>query len=80
MVDHFNGEEENMASLDVVSIEEQLRHAAEYEAWKGAGHREGFVGDPSRVHGVKRKSILFKLPYWKVSQHRIAVHQDSNHP
>jgi hypothetical protein len=38
-----------------------------YDAWKIAGNREGGTGDPSKVHGYKRTSILFTLPYWKVS-------------
>jgi hypothetical protein len=33
-----------------------------------AGNRESSAGDPSKEHGVKRLSILFHLPYWKVSQ------------
>jgi hypothetical protein len=32
MVDHFNGQEENRDKLNVVSVEDQLRHAEEYEA------------------------------------------------
>ena len=53
----------------VVSVEEQLQHAEEYEAWKATGNRDGAPGDPSKVHGVKRKSIFYMLPYWKVSLH-----------
>jgi hypothetical protein len=66
MVDHFNGQVENQDRPNIVSVEDQLTHAAEYEAWKQAGHREGSVGDLSKVHGVKRTSILFRLSYWKV--------------
>ena len=51
---------------EVVSAEEQVQHANEYCAWKEAGNREGAPGDPSKVHGVKRVSILNRLPYWKV--------------
>jgi hypothetical protein len=66
MKGHFNGEMENRTKPQPVSVEEQLRHAIEYEAWKAAGNREGSAGDPSKVHGVKRTSILFRLTYWKV--------------
>jgi hypothetical protein len=66
MKGHFNGEMENRTKPQPVSVEEQLRHAVEYEAWKAAGNREGSAGDPSKVHGVKRTSILFRLTYWKV--------------
>jgi len=44
-----------------------LAHVAEFEVWKASKNREGGGGDPSKVHGVKCMSILFKLPYWKVS-------------
>jgi hypothetical protein len=64
MVDHFNGQVENRDRPNIVSVEDQLTHAAEYEAWKQAGYREGSVGNPSKVHSVKRTSILFRLSYW----------------
>jgi hypothetical protein len=66
MVDHFNGQVENQDRRNIVSVEDQLTHAAEYEAWKQAGHKEGSVGDPSKVHGVKITSIMFRLSDWKV--------------
>jgi hypothetical protein len=46
-----------------VTMEEQLRNAAEYAAWKEAWNKEGSAGDPSKAHGIKRRSILFRLPY-----------------
>ena len=67
MQDHFNRTRETRSKLRVVTIEEQLAHEAEYQAWKANGNREGALGDPSKVHGVKCMSILFRLPYWKVS-------------
>jgi hypothetical protein len=30
------------------------------------GGRENSKHDLVHVHGIKRKSILFELPYWKV--------------
>jgi hypothetical protein len=30
------------------------------------GNRDGGAGDPSKKYGMKRNSILFRLPYWKV--------------
>jgi hypothetical protein len=47
-------------------VEEQLQHAAEYEAWRTAGNTTEAPGNPSKMHGVKRTSILYRLPYWKV--------------
>ena len=66
MKDLFNGREENRGKPNVVNAEEQLQHAIEYKTWLDKGNKEGAVGDPSKVHGVKRKSILHNLPYWKV--------------
>ena len=56
-----------MSKPRAVTVEEQLVHAVEYQAREANGNREGALGDPSKVHGVKRMSILFRLPYWKVS-------------
>jgi hypothetical protein len=66
MKDHFDGKIEVRPKPEAVTVQEQLRHAAEYQAWRDAGNRPGAPGDPSKVHGVKRKSILNRLPYWEV--------------
>jgi hypothetical protein len=68
MKDHFNGEREDGGRPRLVIVANQMQHALEYEAWKTAGNREGSLGDPSKEHGVKRLSILFRLPYRKVSE------------
>ncbi len=68
MKEHFNGSMEHRPQPREVTVEDQMQHAREYEAWKSAGNREGVNGDPSKVHGVKRLSSLYKLPYWKVRQ------------
>ena len=73
MKEHFNGCIENRSKPREVTVEDQIRHAVEYEAWKAAGNRDGAAGDPSKVHGVKRLSILYRLPYWKVSVARTTV-------
>jgi hypothetical protein len=65
--DHFNGLVEDCQRLNIVSVKEQLQHAADYEAWKETSISKGSVGDPSKIHGVKRRSIFFILTYWKVS-------------
>lgn len=66
MVEHYNGREEDRGKPTVVSAEEQVQRAYEYETWLLEGNKEGGVGDPSKVNGVKRKSILHNVPYWKV--------------
>jgi hypothetical protein len=66
MKEHFDGNMETRGKPDPVTGEEQLRNAAQYQAWRDAGNRPGAPGDPSKVHGVKRTSILNRLPYWEV--------------
>jgi hypothetical protein len=66
MEGHFNGEAEDRGRPRVVTMGEQMQRAQEFQAWKSAGNRDGAPGDPSREHGVKKLSILFRLPYWKV--------------
>ena len=66
MKEHFNGREEERGKPDVVTAEEQMNRANEYHNWLDEGNKEGGAGDPSKVHGVKRRSILHNLPYWKV--------------
>ena len=67
MKDHFNGRMELRGKPNVVTAGEQLQRAIEYQTWLDEGNREGATGDPSKTHGVKRRSILHNLPYWKVN-------------
>ena len=66
MKDHFNGCVEDRAKPTVVTADEQVERAVKYQTWLHEGNKEGGVGDPSKVHDVKRRSILHNLPYWKV--------------
>ena len=66
MKDHFNNREEGRGPPRVVTAEEQELRGLQYQDWLGKGNREGSDGDPSKIHGVKRRSILNDLPYWKV--------------
>jgi hypothetical protein len=68
MIQNFDGRIEERTKPKKVSGEKQLQYADEYEQWKAVGNKDGAAGDPSKVHGVKRKSILYMLPYWKVSK------------
>ena len=45
--------------------------AEEREMYLASGGRENGDDDPVKVNGVKRVSILFKLPYWAVSCHTL---------
>jgi hypothetical protein len=67
MQGHFNGEHEGRTKPRRIIVEEQLQHAADYKVWKASGNRDGTPRDPSKLHDCKRTSILFTLPYWKVS-------------
>jgi hypothetical protein len=66
MKDHFNGNMEDRPKPQLVTVDNQMQYAADYESWKAGGYRDGGGGDPSKLHGVKRLSILNRLPYWKV--------------
>ena len=66
MKDHFNGHIEQSGPPTEVTAEEQLQREISDEAWLEAGNKEGSDGDQSKIHGVKKQSILHDLPYWKV--------------
>ena len=63
---HFDGEMENRPKPHAITVEKQIQHALECEAWRATIGRDGAGVDPSKIHDLKRLSILFKLPYWKV--------------
>jgi hypothetical protein len=55
-----------------------LQHTSQYNSWKAAGNTPSTAGDPSKVHDVKGSSILFRLPYWKVSTvHVFSMREES---
>jgi hypothetical protein len=64
--DHFDGKIETCGKPIPVTVQDQIRCAMEYQAWRDAGNRAGTSGDPSKVHRVKRLCILNRLPYWEV--------------
>lgn len=63
MKDHFNGCVEERGPPRVVTAKEQELRGLQYHDWLGKGNRDGNDGDPSKIHGVKRRSILNDLPY-----------------
>ena len=67
MKDHFNGRIEVQGKPNVVTVGEQVQRGTEYQSSLDEGNKEGIVGDPSKKHGVKKRSILHNLPYWKVN-------------
>jgi hypothetical protein len=66
MKDHFDGKVEERGKPARVTVQDQLRYAAEYKAWRDVGNRPGGAGDPSKLYGVKKTSILYRLSYWAV--------------
>jgi hypothetical protein len=49
------------------TTEEILSRTTATTTWIDNGFAHGAQGDPSRDHGVKRRSILYDLPYFEVS-------------
>jgi hypothetical protein len=49
------------------TIEEILSRATTTTTWIDSGFAHGAQGDPSKDHGVKRRSIFYDLPYFRVS-------------
>ena len=66
MKEHFNGCAEERGPPTRVTADLQLERGVQYQEWLASGNRDGSDGDPSKRHGVKRRSILHDLPYWKV--------------
>jgi hypothetical protein len=66
MKDHFDGKIEASGKLIPVTVQDQIRCATEYQAYRDVENRVGTHGDPSKVHGIKRLCILNRLPYWEV--------------
>jgi hypothetical protein len=66
MEDHCEGKIEMRGKRVPVTMQDQIRCATEYRAWRDAGNKAGAPKDPSKVHGVKRLCILNCLPYWEV--------------
>jgi hypothetical protein len=62
----FNNHPELDMAPERPSGEEVLTWGTERSEFLAAGGQENSYEDPVKRHGVKRRSILFDLPYWKV--------------
>ena len=62
----FNGSAEHGEAPTRRSGTEFMQQAADRTNWLRNGGVENSEGDPVKIHDVKRLSILFALPYWKV--------------
>ena len=65
---NFDGQLEMRPPPRRMSGREQLRYANEREEWTKNHHKNqsGQTTDPVHEHGVKRRTSLYDLPYWKV--------------
>ena len=66
----FGNETESRAQPRRPTTTEILERAAEYKRWLEDGNVAGGELDPSRWHGVKRRSCFYDLPYFKVGFHQ----------
>ena len=62
----FNNHQEWQVGPDRPTGEEVLQWGTTRSIFLADGGVENSMGDPVKLHGVKRRSILFDLPYWKV--------------
>lgn len=62
----FRGRLEFRSAPSRVSGAEILASADTRQRWLDDGNQAGSAGDPVCLTGVKRRSILFRLPYWEV--------------
>lgn len=63
----FNGLQDKGVSNSRMTGEDVLHFAKERDSYLASRGRVEGPDDPARTHGVKKLSILFSLPYWKVS-------------
>lgn len=49
-----------------MTADEVIFHAEKRQQWLDDGGVPGGDDDPVHESGIKRKSILFRLPYWRV--------------
>jgi DNA-directed RNA polymerase subunit RPC12/RpoP len=64
---HFDNKVEYKSGPLMSTIEEILSQVVATTTWINSGFAHGAQGDPSKDHGVKRRSILYDLPYFGVS-------------
>jgi hypothetical protein len=63
---HFDKVEYKSCPL-MPTTKEILSWAAATTSWSNSGFAHGAQGDPSKDHGVKRRSIIYDLLYFGVS-------------
>ena len=71
----FDGEADHEIESEPLTGNQIIRRGYESEAFLDGGGTEKDDEFPAKVHGVKRVSALYQLPYWRVSplNHRLLV-------
>jgi hypothetical protein len=64
---HFDNKVEYKSLPLMPTTEEILSWATTTTTWIDSGFAYGAQGDPSKDHGVKRRSILYDIPYFGVN-------------
>lgn len=62
----FRGQVELRMAPPRMTADEVIFHAEKRQQWLDDGGVPGGDDDPVHESGIKRKSILFRLPYWRV--------------
>jgi hypothetical protein len=63
----FDGEANHDIAEEPLTGNQTIRHGRESEAYLDGGGMERDPEFPAKLHGVKRASALYQLPYWRVS-------------
>ena len=63
----FDGEANHDIAEEPLTGNQTIRRGRESEAYLDAGGMERDAEFPAKMHGVKRVSALYQLPYWRVS-------------
>ena len=63
----FDGEANHDIAEEPLTGNQTIRRGRESEAYLDGGGMERDAEFPAKVHGVKRVSALYQLPYWRVS-------------
>ena len=63
----FDGEADHEMESEPLTGNQTIRRGYESEAYIDGGGTEKDEEFPAKVHGVKRVSALYQLPYWRVS-------------
>ena len=76
----FDNQPNHEVEPDPLTGNQTIRRGYESEAYIDGGGTEKDEDFPAKVHGVKRVSALYQLPYWRVSPSNFRRNQFYVHP